>query len=125
MRKLEMVETVIDMVTAYFNLESIDVAYDFGTFDENEYAFCTDFGEGVYEIEINWSWFVKATEEDIVKVVAHEMVHVKQYEQDGLVLENDCFWYKGKEVQEDYWFCPWEIEARGYEQAFWSMYEAS
>ena len=28
-------------------------------------------------------------------------------------------WY---DPEDDYWFNPWEIEARGYEAAFWAMY---
>ena len=53
-----------------------------------------------------------------------EMVHVKQHENDGLSLEVRAHYFRGTwyDPEDDYWFNPWEIEARGYEQAFWSMY---
>jgi len=54
----------------------------------------------------------------ILKVLAHEMTHVKQYakgelkyyDRNGLVTFN-----REKYTDDDYWASPWEIEAFGYE----------
>ena len=52
----------------------------------------------------------------------HELVHVKQYELDGLYMSDELMMFKGerhtgKGHDNDYWWYPWEIEARGYEEA--------
>ena len=111
------------MCKAYFGL-TCDVRYSFAELG-GDYAFCSDYDSGEYEIELD-SLFVQAsTEQDLVQIVAHEMVHVKQHEFDGLHLEVNSMYFKGEFYDEDvegYWFLPWEIEARGYERAFWALY---
>lgn len=67
------------------------------------------------------------TERRAIEVLGHELTHVKQYVFDGLDLETAYF--KGEEYYNDtdldYWFAPWEVEARGMELAFWAYYCAS
>lgn len=113
----------MDMCKAYFGL-TCDVRYSFAELG-GDYAFCSDYDSGEYEIELD-SLFVQAsTEQELVQIVAHEMVHVKQHEFDGLHLEVNSMYFKGEFYDEDvegYWFLPWEIEARGYERAFWALY---
>ena len=61
---------------------------------------------------------------DILKTLAHEMVHVKQYakgEMKDYVRLNKVKW-KGKVYNErkiDYWDTPWEIEAHGREKGLY------
>jgi hypothetical protein len=52
------------------------------------------------------------------RVIWHECVHIKQYEQDGLFFSEELMMFRGERWLEDnyYWF-PWEIEARGMEEA--------
>jgi hypothetical protein len=111
------------MCKAYFGL-TCDVRYCFGDLG-GDYAFCYDFDSGEYEIELDREFIRNYSEQEIVQIVAHEMVHVKQHEFDGLHMEVNAMFYKGKfydEEVESYWFLPWEIEARGYERGFWALY---
>ena len=72
-----------------------------------------------FEIEINPT--IGATE--ILKTVAHEMAHVKQY---VYCETNDTLTkWKDKRVDSDtidYWVQPWEIEAHGYELGLFQMF---
>ena len=59
-----------------------------------------------------------ANKKQLIETICHEMVHVKQYIRDGLVLDDveNKAWWKGKErdwsEDTDYWRSPWEVEAR-------------
>lgn len=72
----------------------------------------------------------RAPIEDMIKVLSHEMVHVKQYAKNELGKELSLarggkglkvvtrwhgeYWFpKGKE--DEYWDCPWEVQAYGME----------
>lgn len=66
----------------------------------------------------------------IVKCLAHEMVHVKQYAKGELRFHNrnDLVTFQKKMYKDDdYWLSPWEIEAYGYEiclfQKFYPTYK--
>ncbi len=55
---------------------------------------------------------------DKIRTLAHEMTHIKQYEQDGLDndLDNDYVLFRGKKYPKDddeafYLSAPWELEA--------------
>ena len=68
-------------------------------------------------------------DEDVIKTLAHEMVHVKQYAKNELSKEIRVAKGKGfhmaskwmgkpwvaKSKEDSYWDCPWEIEAYGRE----------
>lgn len=66
--------------------------------------------------------------EDPVAVLAHEMVHVKQYVTGELVDHGThCSWkgtaYKEYEANsEDYFFSPWEVEAYGMQVGLYRLY---
>jgi hypothetical protein len=124
MTKMEIARTTINMVSQYFDLDvkvklipSHEVQPDYN-------AYCTEVCEGEYEINVNPNFVLNCEEEEWVQLIAHEMVHVKQHENDGLSLEVRAHYFRGTwyDPEDDYWFNPWEIEARGYEAAFWSMY---
>ena len=60
---------------------------------------------------------------DILKTLAHEMVHVKQYVY-GETNEKLTRW-KGERVDSDtidYWVQPWEVEAHGYEAGLFTKF---
>lgn len=59
---------------------------------------------------------------EILKSIAHEMTHVKQF---VYCETNDTLTrWKGKPVNTDvdYWMQPWELEARGYETSLFSKF---
>ena len=126
MTKVEIARITMSLVADYFCLNHLDVkmvpTHEVG--DENN-AYLKPVSDWEYEIEVHPDFLKKCSEEELVKVIAHEMTHVKQYDYDNLELEVDrCYW-KGElydEKVEGYWFLPWEIEARGYEMAFWNLY---
>ena len=60
---------------------------------------------------------------DILKTLAHEMVHVKQYSYKE-TNESLTRW-KGQRVDSDsidYWVQPWEVEAHGYEAGLFTKF---
>lgn len=119
--KMEVAETVIRMVSAYFQINPHVVVKPRYNLEETE-AFCSE-DDGQYEIEVSTEFMKKCTERELVEIIAHEMVHVKQHEVDGLEMEVNRVRFRGETfTDEEYWFSPWEIEARGYEKAFWALY---
>jgi hypothetical protein len=74
-----------------------------------------------FEIELNYN----VSGPDILKTLAHELVHIKQFVY-GETNEALTRW-KGNKVSNDtdYWFEPWEIEARGLEIALFTKFVIS
>lgn len=62
--------------------------------------------------------------EHFVRVIGHELVHVKQYVYDGLDLDigRSTVEFRGSRYRlkndAEYYLVPWELEARGYEEYF-------
>lgn len=67
-------------------------------------------------------------EEDPLSVLAHEMVHVRQYVTNELVDHGKYCTWKGKKFKEfdpdtdDYYFSPWEVEAFGMQVGLYRLY---
>lgn len=61
------------------------------------------------------------TLDEILTAIAHEMTHIKQFQFDGLNLQTKTF--KNTKCSEDYWFTPWEMEARAMEDPLVIMYK--
>jgi len=58
---------------------------------------------------------------DILRTLAHEMVHVKQYAYSEMNEQGNR--WKGKRVQSlDYWSEPWEVEAHGMEPGLFTKF---
>ena len=120
MRK-RMMYQVVELFKTVLNLEGIRIrvrikkSLDKATLAEVSELF------GTYAININPS--VKG-ERKVVELIGHEMTHIKQFVYDALDLDRCSF--KGDEYiienDLDYWFAPWEIEARGMEQALWAYF---
>ena len=52
------------------------------------------------------------------KVIFHECAHIMQFELKGLIFTDELMMFDGQRHEgDDYWWYPWEIEARGLEQA--------
>lgn len=90
--------------------------------DDNAEGYCQfiskDIGYREFEIEIEKNKPI----EELLQVLAHEMVHLKQFAtkelSNNLVPANISRW-QGKNINEDlvnYWDLPWEIEAHGREK---------
>jgi hypothetical protein len=124
MRKMEIATGVINMVERYFNLDVDVTVRPTNECLPEDNGYCLTIGEGQYEIELHPEFLKNCTEEELVQVVSHEMVHVKQHELEGLELEVNRHSYQGiwYDPEDNYWFTPWEIEARGYERAFLALW---
>lgn len=63
-------------------------------------------------------------EEEMLKAIFHEMVHVRQFAENGLRLyARKKALYEGKEfIDFDYWFAPWEMEARAMEEPMYRLF---
>jgi len=63
---------------------------------------------------------VNCPADELPRVIFHEMAHQMQF-QSGLVILGDKGFYRGEEypigTKSQYWWAPWEIEARGMEEA--------
>lgn len=105
------------MVKFYYQL---DVDVRLVIVNMEHHAHVDEVGPGEFEIEASAGFLDQATEDEVVKLIAHEMVHVKQHVKEGLDVTN-CIW-KGQQYEPNYWFAPWEIEARGLEEAFLHYY---
>ena len=102
---------VVDLVAGYYNLD-VDIFIETESLEENS-AELEILGGGVYSIILDRKFVKNEDLVYIIRAVAHEMVHVKQHELDDLCLETEMF--KGEQWGGDYWFAPWEVEARGLE----------
>lgn len=120
-KQIKVVQDVIYMVAAYFNLD-VDVEITVGKLPWEHDAELGMECRGFYCMEFNKDFLTSASIEDIIRVSAHEMVHVKQHELEGLELTPTQSVFRGQKWLGDYWFSPWEVEARGYELAFLQHY---
>ena len=120
-KRIKTIEDVVHLVASYFNLD-VEVEIEVGKLAEEHYAEVGQEAIGFYTIEYDKKFLTTASIADIIRITAHEMVHVKQYELDGLELTEDKSLFRGKKWLGEYWFSPWEVEARGYEAAFEQHY---
>lgn len=109
---------VVDLVAGYYNLD-VDIFVETEDLGANS-AELEILGGSVYSIILDRKFIKNEDLVYIIRAVAHEMVHVKQHELDDLCLETEMF--KGEAWRGDYWFAPWEVEARGLEEAFLMHY---
>ena len=120
-KKQKIIQEVVQLVAGYFNLD-VDVEIAIGKLAEDHQAEVGQECPGFYTIEYDKKFLTGAPLNDIIRITAHEMVHIKQYELDGLELTAKESIYQGKKWIGEYWFSPWEVEARGYELAFQQHY---
>lgn len=78
-----------------------------------------------YEIRINYS--LLKTRNELLRAIMHEMTHVKQFINNGLRLYDKAAKYNGEHYDmntgQDYWFAPWEMEARAMEEPLLRLFE--
>lgn len=88
---------------------------------EDEYAYARKDDDDLFCIEISRSYFETASLAELISTTCHEAVHIKQFMLDGLDFEVGKWTWKGKRIKDNektYWFYPWEVEARGMQDAF-------
>ena len=77
-----------------------------------------------FELRLNHSRLKDSSE--LIKSVMHEVTHIKQYIENGLRMGAKVARYEGEEYRDfDYWFTPWEMEARAMEQPMFHLFEES
>ena len=65
------------------------------------------------------------SQEDIIRSIFHELVHVRQTDDGYLSLDGNSwkgFLYRTKEMEVDYDHLPWEKEAAELEEKMWRIY---
>ena len=77
-----------------------------------------------FELRLNYSML--ESDEEVVKAVMHEMTHVKQFINNGLRLYHKAAKFNGTQYEmkdaKDYWFSPWEMEARAMEEPLYNFF---
>jgi hypothetical protein len=103
-------------------IEKLTISFDDGNFADDPKdiaAFCFGISKpgkrkpAEFTIELN----KRLTRGAIIKALAHEMVHVRQFFLGELTVnkQGQFVWKKSAGKFDDYFECPWEIEAFGYE----------
>jgi hypothetical protein len=110
-------------------VKNLDIALFVKNMDGIADGFCHPYECGknprAFEISVN----AKKQRHKILQILAHEMVHVKQYAKNELKSDNPLSAsfagkaYKITSSLEDYLNYPWEIEAFGREQGLYLMYQ--
>jgi hypothetical protein len=116
-----MMYQVVELFKIVLNLEGIIIRVRINNaLDKNTMA-------EVVELKNSYAISISPAVQDerkVVEIIGHEMTHIKQFVYDGLDLDRCAF--KGSEYiienDLDYWFAPWEVEARGMEQALWAYF---
>tara|TARA_A100001388_G_scaffold267113_1_gene240892 strand:+ start:129 stop:554 length:426 start_codon:yes stop_codon:yes gene_type:complete len=68
------------------------------------------------------------SQEDIIRSIFHELVHVRQTDDGDLSLDGNSwkgFLYRTKEMEVEYDHLPWEKEAAKLEEKMWRIYNAT
>ena len=68
------------------------------------------------------------SQEDIIRSIFHELVHVRQTDDGDLSLDGNSwkgFLYRTKEMEVEYDHLPWEKEAAELEEKMWRIYDAT
>lgn len=78
-----------------------------------------------YEVRLNYSQLDEDSE--VLKALFHEMTHVKQFIHNGLRVFGCAAKWEGRDMpikdKSDYWFSPWEMEARAMEDPMYAMFD--
>lgn len=110
-----------------YNSLEIKIEFDIDQLDKNVYGYC-DWNDDNHRAR-NFTIIVHPTlgKRNTLLVLAHEMVHVKQYAKGELkdyLRVNRVRWkdkvYDDEEI--DYWEQPWEIEAHGREKGLYYQF---
>lgn len=119
------IEEIVNIILSFFNIDNQEVEVFFvKDLDNIEKYNHISIGnvhgyDGSYKVEINDGMsFV-----EIIRTLGHELTHLKQYEfNEHYSVDQYTSIWKGQEYNireitiEEYYFLPWEMEARAYEE---------
>jgi hypothetical protein len=114
-RQRELIESIVNYVIKKLmpRTTTLDIDITIKTLHNAE-GYCLSIDKKVHEIEVSHTLPLA----QMLKTVAHEMVHVKQVNKGELGMASRVPTWRGKKVstdKTDYWDLPWEIEAYGRE----------
>ena len=81
-KKQKLILSVAEMVATYFDIDPI-IGLTVSDLGDETQAYCNEIDPYVFELEFDKKFLKTASDEDIIRATAHEMVHVKQYINDG------------------------------------------
>ena len=116
---------VLDFAEKYLKLNpKLDIHIDFIKTKKflGQYEGIDEHGE-THFIDINET----QSQEDIIRSIFHELVHVRQTDDGDLSLDGNSwkgFLYRTKEREVDYDHLPWEKEAAELEETMWRTWNA-
>ena len=116
---------VLDFAEKYLKLNpKLDIHIDFIKTKKflGQYEGIDEHGE-THFIDINEN----ESQEDIIRSIFHELVHVRQTDDGDLSLDGNSwkgFLYRTKEMEVDYDHLPWEKEAAELEETMWRTWNA-
>lgn len=100
-----LLDSAVSFACSYLKLDT-DIVIEFETLQKYQCGFC-DYDEEFNEAIVTVA--KRLSQEEIIRTVFHELVHVKQYETGRL--KHNRIW-KGKLFEsDDYENFPWELEA--------------
>ena len=114
---------VLDFAEKYLKLNpNLEIHIDFIRTKKflGQYEGIDEHGETHY-IDINEG----ESQEDIIRSIFHELVHVRQTDDGDLSLDGNSwkgFLYRTKEMEVEYDHLPWEKEAAELEEKMWRIY---
>ena len=117
---------VLDFAEKYLKLNpNLEIHIDFIKTKKflGQYEGIDEHGETHY-IDINEG----ESQEDIIRSIFHELVHVRQTDDGDLSLDGNSwkgFLYRTKEMEVEYDHLPWEKEAAELEEKMWRIYNAT
>lgn len=117
---------VLDFAEKYLKLNpNLEIHIDFIRTKKflGQYEGIDEHGETHY-IDINEG----ESQEDIIRSIFHELVHVRQTDDGDLSLDGNSwkgFLYRTKEMEVEYDHLPWEKEAAELEEKMWRIYNAT
>lgn len=117
---------VLDFAEKYLKLNpNLEIHIDFIRTKKflGQYEGIDEHGETHY-IDINEG----ESQEDIIRSIFHELVHVRQTNDGDLSLDGNSwkgFLYRTKEMEVEYDHLPWEKEAAELEEKMWRIYNAT
>lgn len=121
-RKAQQIELIQDVTRFVLNRYNLDPFVDVELYnfkDEDVMAFVRNDDDDLFVIEVNKQFLATATTAELVTTICHEAIHIKQHILDGLSSDSKVWHFKGEVfADKNYWFFPWEIEARGMQDAF-------
>lgn len=121
-RKAQQIRLIQDVARFVLNRYNLDPFVDVELCkfsDSDDLAFVRKDDDDLFVIEVNKQFLATATTAELVTTICHEAVHIKQHILDGLSSDSEVWYYRGEVfVDDNYWFFPWEVEARGMQDAF-------